>query len=166
MELVLDTTPLIYLTKSGFYKYLPELEVKLRTTVEVVKELRLEDGGYPENQIVSKLIEDKILVVSDLKKTPKTPNGVHKGEASVITLAKEKRAVAVIDDRIGKLYGEGLGVKTVHTTFPVFIALKKGLISKEKAKDFIDSMIDAGWRCDVETYKNIHGAIEGRDRKR
>jgi len=134
MELVLDTTPLIYLIKSGFYKYFTGLGLKLWTTGEVVKELRLEDGGYPENHIIAKLIEDKILVISNPKKIPKTPNGVHKGEASVITLAKEKGAVAVIDDRVGKLYGEGLGVKSVHSTFPVFTALKKGLISKEKAK--------------------------------
>jgi predicted nucleic acid-binding protein len=166
MELVLDTTPLIYLTISGFYRYFPGLGLKLWTTGEVAKELRLEDGGYPENQIISKLIEEEVLVVSDPKKTLKIARGIHKGEASVITLAKEKGAVAVIDDRVGKLYGESLGVKTVHTTFLVFLALKKGLMAKQKAKDFIDSMIDAGWRCDVETYKNILRAIDGLEKKR
>ncbi len=63
--------------------------------------------------------------------------------------------MGTIAARVARLYADGLGVKTVHSTFLLFLALRKGLISKQKAKDVVNSMIDAGWRCDVETYKNV-----------
>ncbi len=72
----------------------------------------------------------------------------------------EKTAIAIVDDRIARLYAKGHGIKTVHSTFRVFLALKKGLISKQEAKDFVDSMIDSGWRCDVEAYKNVLQVID------
>jgi len=163
MWLVLDATPLIYLIRSGFYKHFSDLDVELFTTGEVIEELKLNEPGYPENQIITRLIEDKILGISNPKKALKVIDGTHKGEASVIALAREKAAIAVIDDRIARLYAKAFRVKTVHSTFLVFLALKKGLISKQKAKDIIDSMIDAGWRCDVETYKNVFQIIDSID---
>ena len=160
MQIVLDATPLIYLIRSGFYKHFPDLDIELLTTGEVVKELKLNEPGYPENQIITRLIEDKILGISNPKKALKVIDGTHEGEVNVIALAREKTAIAVIDDRIARLYAKGLGVKTVHSTFLIFLALEKGLISKQKAKDIVDSMIDAGWRCDVETYKNVLQIID------
>lgn len=86
--------------------------------------------------------------------------GPIRGGVSIIALAREKTAVAVIDDRVVRFYAKGLRTKTVHSTFLVFLALKKGLISKQKAKNLVDSMIDAGWRCDIETYKNVLQVID------
>lgn len=160
MRLVLDATPLIHLVRSGFYKHFSDLGAEFLTTEEVAGELKLGEPGYPENQIIRRLIEDEILEISNPKKALKVIDGTHKGEVSVIALAREKTAVAVIDDRIARLYAKGLGVKTVHSTFLLFLALKKGLISKQKAKDVVNSMIDAGWRCDVETYKNVLQVID------
>ncbi len=159
MKLVLDATPLIYLVRAGYYKYFSQLGIKLLTTKEVIKELKL-DEAYPENQIIARLIEDNVLEVHNPEKTLKVIHGTHKGEVSVIALAMEKNAIAVMDDRIGRLYAKGLGIDTAHSTFLIFLALKKGLISKQKAKEFVDLMVDAGWRCDVETYKNVLRLIE------
>jgi predicted nucleic acid-binding protein len=48
-----------------------------------------------------------------------------------------------------------LGIKSFHSTFLIFLAVKRGILSKEEAKNIVDYMIDSGWRCDVETYRNI-----------
>lgn len=160
MQLVLDATPLIYLVRSGFYKHFSDLGIELLTTGKVIGELKPNEPGYPENQIIMGLIEDKTLEISNPKKALKVVDGTHEGEVSVIALAGEKTAIAVIDDRIARLYAKGLRIKTVHSTFLVFLALKKGLVSKQKARDVIDSMIDAGWRCDVETYKDVFRVID------
>lgn len=160
MRLVLDATPLIYLVRSGFYKHFSELDIELLTTGDVIDELKFDEPEYPENQIITKLIEDKIIGRSNPKTVLKVIAGTHKGEASVIALAGDKTAIAVIDDRVARLYAEGLGITTVHSTFLVFLARKKGLISKQKAKDTVNSMIDAGWRCDVETYKDVLQVID------
>ncbi|MBI5253098.1 MAG: DUF3368 domain-containing protein [Euryarchaeota archaeon] len=39
-------------------------------------------------------------------------------------------------------------------------ALVKKIITKQEAKNFIDKMIANGWRCDVETYREILAKIE------
>jgi len=160
MLLVLDATPLIYLVRSGFYKHFSDLDVELLTTGEVIEELKLNEPGYPENQIITILIEDKILETSNPEKALKVIAGTHKGEVSVIALAGEKTAIVVVDDRIARIYAKGLRIKTVHSTFLVFLALEKRLISKQKARDIVDLMIDAGWRCDVETYKDVLQVID------
>ncbi len=100
------------------------------------------------------------VAMKDLRKIKSPLDSLQIGEVSVISLAGEKTAIAIVDDRIVRLYAKGLGIKTVHSTFLVFLALEKGLISKQKARDVLDLMIDAGWRCDVETYKDVLQVID------
>jgi predicted nucleic acid-binding protein len=155
MKLVLDATPLIYLVRAGFHTHLHKLGVELFTTKEVLEELGLEDKGYPENNIISGMIEDgAIKVLKAEEKLPKV-KGIHRGELSVIALAREIEGIVIIDDRAGKVYARTLGIKSFHSTFLIFLAVKRGILSKEEAKNIVDYMIDSGWRCDVETYRNI-----------
>jgi len=81
--------------------------------------------------------------------------GAHKGELSVISLAKETNSICVIDDRIGRALAKSLKGKTIYSAALVVEALKK-----QEAKNFINKMIANGWRCDVETYKEILAQIE------
>ncbi len=155
MKLVLDATPLIYLVRAGFHTHLHELGVELFTTKEVLEELRLGDKRYPENSIISRLVEDGVIGV--LKADKKLPGvkGIHRGELSVIALAREIDGIAIMDDRAGKIYARALRIKSFHSTFLIFLAVKRGILSKKEARNIIDYMIDSGWRCGVETYRNI-----------
>lgn len=160
MKLVLDATPLIYLVRTGYYRFFPYLDVELFTTNEVLKELKLEDPGYVENEIIKKLLDEGVIQAMDSGRKIRPIKGVHNGELSVISLAMEKEAIAVMDDKPARFYSKSLGLDTVYSTFFIFMGIKKRLISKKNARDYVDMMIEEGWRCDVESYKNLIKVIE------
>ncbi len=159
MRLVLDATPLIHLTKVGFHIYFEKLGIEIITTHEVFKELKIAED-FPENAAIKRLIESKNIRVEDPKKLLPIAKGTHIGEVSVISLAKETNSVAIIDDVSGRSYASSLNVKVFHSTFLIIRALVKKIITKQEAKNFIDKMIANGWRCDVETYREILAKIE------
>jgi predicted nucleic acid-binding protein len=156
--LVLDTTPLIHLVRVGFHIYFDKLGVEIITTGEVLKEIKL-DENFVENIAIKDLIRAGKIRIENPKSMKKIVTGTHTGEVSVISLAKETNSVAVIDDAIGRAYAESLNVKTVYSTFFIFRALKKRVIKRQKAIDFINKMIVNGWRCDIETYQKIISKI-------
>jgi predicted nucleic acid-binding protein len=39
------------------------------------------------------------------------------------------------------------------------IAVRKGLMTKRRAKKALDEMIFAGWRCSIETYVRLVRAV-------
>ncbi len=161
MKLVLDATPLIYLVKSGFHSYFRKLGVDFFTTEEVINELRLDEDKYPENSIITQMIGEGIIRVLKPKEKLPAVKGIHTGELSVIALAMEMGGIVIMDDKKGKIYARTFGIKSFHSTFLIFYAVRKGILSKEKARKIIDCMIDSGCRCDIETYRNILRILDG-----
>lgn len=159
MRLILDTTPLIHLVKAGFHIYFDKLDVEIITTEEVLKEIKL-DEDFVENIAIKDLIKTGKIKVENPKGMKKVVTGTHTGEVSVISLAKESNSIAVIDDTIGRAYAESLGVEAFYSLFFIFRALKKRVIKRQEAIDFINKMIANGWRCDIETYQKIISKIE------
>lgn len=158
MRLILDATPLIHLTKVGFHLYFSKLGVELITTEEVLKEIFAAD--FPENAAIKKLIESEKIKVKNPQNTKPVIGGTHIGEVSVIFLASEMGAIAIIDDELGRAYATSLGVKVFYSTFLIIRAVVRTLISKQEAMVYIDKMIEKGWRCDVSTYKEILSKIQ------
>ena len=159
MELICDTTPLIHLTKIGFHTHFDAFDFKLNSTSEIIKELKIENNKYPETVVLKKLVDERVLEIRDAQRLIPIIQGTSLGEISVISLALEMNAVAVIDDRLAVNYARGLGLTTVFTPFFIFRAMVKNAIDRDEARDYISKLIDSGWRCDVETYKNILAAI-------
>lgn len=155
MRLILDATPLIHLTKAGFP--LEKVGAELITTDEILRELLA--GEFPENVRIKNMINSKKLNVKNPKHILEGLD-VHKGELSAISLAKEENSICVIDDRIGRIFAKSLKIKTIYSVTLIIESLKKKKITKQEARNFIDAMIANGWRCDVETYKEIVARIE------
>lgn len=160
MELILDATPLIYITRANLWDLLKEPNIHLLTTHNIVLELKLEQAVYPEVQELKQMISSKKLGV--VKPTRVIPNisGISQADASVVYLAKERRGIAVIDDTPAKRFAQTIGVNAIHTSALVINAVKKKRITPTQGNRFIDTMISGGWRCDIETYKNIINAIK------
>ena len=159
MHLILDATPLIHLIKAGFSHYFKKLDIELFTTDEILKEIKVDENLF-ENAVIRDLIKSGTIKVKNPKKIRKIVKGIHIGEISVISLAEETYSVAVIDDSLAKAYAKSLDLTAVHSTFLIFRALKKKIIDKPKAVDIINNMIDNGWRCDIDSYKEILSKIE------
>ncbi len=157
--LVLDATPLIYLTRIGFWKHLRKFGWKLATTDGVARELMLEEKMFPETTQITELIKGKALAVLPAPSKSREVPGLSAEDVGVVRVAKKMNAVAVLDDSPARHYALSLGVRTVHSTALLVEGVRKKAFSAEKALGFLDAMVDAGWYCDVETYKNIAEAI-------
>jgi|GEM_PF-4863634 len=157
MRLFFDATPLIHLTKAEFP--FEKLEAELITTSEVLKEVLAEE--FPENARIKGMLNSKKLSIENPKSALEETR-IHKGELSVISLAKETNSICVIDDKTARAFAKSLKVKTIYSAALIAEASKKKLVTTQEAVSFIDKMISNGWRCDVESYMEIRGKIEGK----
>lgn len=165
--LVFNSTPLIYLTKAGLSKVLENLECEKLTPPTVKKEV-LDEGkrkGVPDAIVLEKLFENGVFKVckpedkSFLSRLLET-RGLHVADAEVLALARECEGLAVIDDEVVRKTAKVYGIDYVGSPYVLMRAVCEGLISKNKAKQAVNEMVSAGWRCSVESYAKIIEAIE------
>jgi len=165
--LVFNATPLIYLTKIGLSNVFEDLKNEKLTSPHVKREV-VDEGkrkGVPDAIILEKMFKNNVFKVIE----PKNQNfleslletkGLHITDAEVLTIAKERNGIAVIDDEVARKTARIYGISYVSTPYILMRAVFQGLITKERAKQAINEMIFAGWRCSVESYAKIMDAIE------
>jgi predicted nucleic acid-binding protein len=165
--LVLDATPLIYLTRVGLSWVFEELEGEKYTPARV--KVEVVDGGVgkgvPDALVLEKMFQNRVFIVkapgnNGFVKRLLDVRGLHVTDAEVIALARELDGVAVIDDEAARKTARIFGVSYVGTPFILMRSIVQGLITKEAARQAIREMISSGWRCDVETYDRIMESIE------
>ncbi len=165
--LVFNSTPLIYLSKSGLSGIIENLpEEKL--TSPLVKAEVVDKGkqkGVPDALALEKLFENGVfklcnpedqLFLSRLSKT----RGLHGADAEVLALAKEHAGVAVIDDEVARKTAKVYKISYVGTPYILARAVSEGFLSKEQAKGAVKDMVSLGWRCNVETYAKVMELID------
>ncbi len=165
--LVFNSTPLIYLTKAGLSGIITYLEEEKLTSplvkAEVVDKGKLK--GVSDAIALEKMFDNHVFKVckpkdsvflSQLSKT----RGLHEADAEVLSLAKENKALAVIDDEVARKTAKVYGIEYVGTPYVLVRAVFEGLLSKKAAKQSINDMVSAGWRCSLESYAEIMRLIE------
>lgn len=161
-RVVLNSTPLIYLTKVGLSTILINLKVE-KITSPIVKAEVVDKGmekGFPEAIILEKIFEERIIKVVEPKDERFLSRllmtaGIHLADAQVIALAKEHNATAIIDDEIARKTARIYNVSYAGTPYLLIRAFLQGIITKDQAKKAVDEMILAGWRCGPEDYVRI-----------
>ena len=86
--------------------------------------------------------------------------GFHIADAEVLALAKEGGYFAVIDDEVARKTAKIYGIHYVGTPYILMQAVYDGIISKNDAKQAVNDMVSAGWRCNVESYAKIMEILE------
>jgi len=165
--LVFNATPLIYITKIGLSKVFEDLKNEKLTSPHVKREVVNEGKrkGVPDAIILEKMFKNNVFKVTEAKNQKFLASlletkGLHMTDAEVLTIAKECDGIAVIDDEVARKTAKIYGIFYVGTTYILMRAVFQGLITKERAKQAINEMISAGWRCSVESYAKIMDAIE------
>lgn len=165
--LVFNATPLIYITKVGLSGILEDLKEEKLTSSEVKREV-VDEGkrkGVPDAVVLEKLFKNNVFKViapknrkflASLFKT----KGLHVTDAEVLTIAKELGGIAVVDDEVARKTARIYGISYVGTPYVLVRAVVQGLITKERARQAVNEMIFAGWRCSVESYVKTTEAIE------
>lgn len=167
MKLVLNATPLIYLTKAGLSWLFEAIGGEVFSTPAVCSEV-VEHGkrlGRPDAKVVEELFEKNILIVRAPDKTilrrireaaaERVDAPLHAGEAEVLALAEGLKAVAIIDERTAREVGELLGIEVRGSAYLIGLMVKARKMKKEQATQAIDRMVSSGWRISTEDYLKI-----------
>jgi len=165
--LVFNATPLIYLTKVGLSRIFEQLKDEKLTSPSVKREV-VDEGkrkGVADAIILEKLFLKGVFKIVE----PKDKNflesllqtkGLHVTDAEVLTIAKEQRGTAIIDDEVARKTAKIYGISYAGTPYILAKAVSEEIVTKEKAKQAINEMVYAGWRCSIETYAKIMETIE------
>ena len=165
--IILDATPLIYLTKAGLSRILEELKEEKITSPQVKREV-VDEGknrGVPDAIILERMFQNKVFTIKEprdkefLERLLKT-RGLHVTDAEVLAIAKELHGTAIVDDAVARKTARIYGIPYAGTPYLLMRAVKRRLITKVLAKQAIRDMVSEGWRCDIETYTKIIDAIE------
>jgi predicted nucleic acid-binding protein len=165
--IILDATPLIYLTKSGLGRILEELKEEKITSPQVKREV-VDEGknwGNPDAIILEKMFQNRVISTKEpeddtLLETLLKTRGLHITDAEVLVIAKELHGTAIVDDAVARKTARIYGISYAGTPHLLMKAIKQSLITKERAKQAIKDMVSEGWRCDIETYTQIMDAID------
>jgi len=165
--LVLNATPLIYLTKIGFAWLFEKLPFEFWTVSNVEKEVV--EVGIQLKALDAVVIKDliasgKIKIINPsnrpLLSMLTSIHGLHVGEAAVLALAKERGCIAILDDEKARRVARTLGIKYEGTPFLFALAVTTEKITKDQALSAINEMIRAGWRCGAQEYSEIVKMLE------
>lgn len=165
--LVFNSTPLIYLTKAGLSRVFEGLQGEKLTSPLVKREV-VDEGkrkGIPDAIVLDKLFANGVFKVcqpSDRTFLARLSNtrGLHLADAQVLALACEHAGIAVIDDDVARKTAKVYSIDYVGSPYVLIRAACEGLISKAKAKQAVNDMVSAGWRCNVESYAKIMEVLD------
>ena len=150
--IVLDATPLIYLTKAGLSRILEELKEEKITSPQVKREV-VDEGknrGVPDAIILEKMFQNKVFTIKEprdkefLERLLKT-RGLHVTDAEVLAIAKELHGTAIVDDAVTRKTARIYGIAYAGKPYILKRAIKQRLITKERAKQAIKDMVSEGW---------------------
>lgn len=169
--LVFNATPLIYITKIGLAKIFEQLKDEKLTSPHVKREV-VDKGkrkGIPDAIILDKMFTNHVFKVTETKNRKLLAGlletkGLHITDAEVLVIAQEQNGIAIIDDEVARKTAKIYEIQCAGTPYILMRAVLHGLITKERAKQAINEMTTAGWRCSLESYAKIMEAIERCDK--
>ncbi|MFQ6105518.1 MAG: DUF3368 domain-containing protein [Candidatus Hydrothermarchaeaceae archaeon] len=165
--LVLNASPLIHISRAGyswvFKKFKRELVIPRRVFNDVV--VRGKEKGTPDAIITEKLVDNKAIEVVEVKDKDYLNfikqlasdflKPLHEGEAEVMALARERKAIAIIDESSAREVGKVLKIPIRGSIYLLVLLYKRRLISKEGVMEAFEEMVKTGWRVSPRDYELI-----------
>ncbi|RBI63864.1 DUF3368 domain-containing protein [halophilic archaeon] len=164
---IFDATPLMYLAKAEALTHLDALKEPCLIPEPVYDEV-VTTGlkhEYPDARRVEQRIEEDSFDVVTTERTTlferldRNPN-LSQADVSVLVLAAERDATAVMDERYGRDVADTEGIATRGTAFLLLLLVKRDVITKREARTTIDAMMDQGWYCAPNLYAQIIAKLD------
>ncbi len=172
MKLVLNATPLIHLTRAGLdrvFAMLRDTGAEVFTAPAVLDEIKkgwwTSDAGVIADLIDRWVVEvrepedkeflDFLVKISAMKMLP-----LHEGEAEVLAIAREMEAIAVVDEKAGRMVGRVAGVEVHGTVYLLILLYRKGKVSRKGVVEGFKSMVKTGYRISPKDYELIMEELE------
>ena len=173
MALVLNATPLIYLSRSGGLQILKSLKTRIYTPKAVYDEVVVEGRrlGKPGADLVDQYVREGVITVRSPKlrfrvssqesgSAPESDWPVDKGEAEVLALAQELNGTAIVDEHVGRNLARLHGIEVHGTVYLLMLAHNNGALTKSEILTMFKRIVAEGWRISVEDYTAIMEELE------
>lgn len=145
-KIVVDSGPLIILSKIGYLPILEKLFKVVRIPAEVYAEVVEEGKGKPGAKEVADARWIKVCKVSDSRSLEILSHELGRGEAAAIVLAAELDAdVLLVDDKIAREVAKSLGLPVAGTLAVIHEALHRKLIAAKSFESIIAEMKENGF---------------------
>lgn len=129
-DLILDTSPLIFLSRVDLLHLLPKLAGRLRIPASVIREVRAGEATDPEAMVVAAWAEDFLVAdVEVLASVAAWELGVGETQVIAIACASGAREVA-LDNLAGRRCAPAHGLRVVGTLGLLLRAKKSGLFPR------------------------------------
>jgi predicted nucleic acid-binding protein len=167
-KVVSNASPLIYLSIVGNLHLLKDLFGSIIIPTEVFREV-CGVHDTPDSLVIAAAVDNGWIHTEnaaggDAGLLAKS-SGIDIGEAAAILLAKEERALLLIDDKMGRSTAEILGVKCFGTVGVLLQALSDSILSVDEFVMTLDRMIDSGFRLDSKVYRLAMRVAKDIDKK-
>ncbi len=166
MKLVFDSTTLIYFARLKILDKLAAIKGEKTIPAYVYNEV-VEEGkakGKEDALLVESFVKKGFFKVikadSKLLKQLSEIRNISDADAETLILAKEHKAIAIIDESYLRTIADIEGIEYRGSVFLLFRLYKENVIKKYEIKDIVDNMIKLGWRCSTELYAAILDEIE------
>ncbi|MDI6859169.1 MAG: DUF3368 domain-containing protein [Methanocellales archaeon] len=157
----------MYLAKVGLLRLMRDLPGEKLTTLGVKKEV-VDEGkevAAKDALMVERILQEKAVKIEKItdKKLFQIFSAIpelHETDAEVLTLAKERDGIAIMDDKVARETAKIYGIEYGGTALILALLIRHGMITKETAKSALNDMISLGWRCSAEEYSHIVKMID------
>lgn len=160
--LVFDSTPLIHLSRVEILEKVSKLNVIRLIPKSVYTEVMVGSKERDDAAYFSALVERGVFKIVEVKKTIKMLPAARLSTADihVLSLAQEKKALAVMDEETGRRIAEMLNIETIGSAGILFALLKQRIITKEEFRNAFNRMVDNGWFCSAALYSYVIEEME------
>lgn len=158
---ILDSSALIPLARTGNLNLLNQLE-QLKTTPEIRKEVLEQGKGKKGTSELKKLFEKVEVKETNSKKAEEIVKleGITKADASLTLLAEKEEEVLLSNDKALIQIARMKNIECYWLTTLILISVKKGILSKDEAKEILYNLVQEGMNLKNNVYTKIMREID------
>jgi len=167
---VSNATPLIYLAKICRIQILKNIfqsiQVPNEVNIEVVD--RGKEKRYPDAYVIEEAFNDGWITVGNLTKDNEKrasvlteATGIDLGEAEAILLTRQKAEETILMDQAhARTVARQFGLKPRGTLYLILVSTRRGMLSKEDAKEDLSRLVEANFRINTKVYDAVSKIID------
>lgn len=154
-QAAVNASPLIFLGKINSLQHLPR---PVATTPTVLDEIYAGDPAHHHEIDLGNILveEERILPIKAPKQESKELQGIHEGEATLLSMAKhEGIRTVILDDKAAIQAAKLLQLDPISTPFLLLQECRQGRLTPEAFKRTLDNLIEHRYFLSPDIYHTL-----------